>query len=579
MEVVKDSAYWEAQHTALVAAQAALKEEAKAEIATARAETDKARAETDKARAETDKARAETAAGNKEIAARDKQAARCSLRAFRQKWPRLIDNTDTTAHSSPKNHAAADRREHTVDWDSLTVPEAVWSTPAFACVPTMDKYRMQGENSVVNYLVVILDAVIRGLGMEGSLKVLYERVVAGIECDIILAYGSNLIPLGVIEVKKPHGKKDDDKIFAAEKNRVAGQNFNQLRNLSMMAGLQKVYGIITNGNMFMLTSTHPIPKECPSTEKQNIVGTSNISPERVDVSWALGDSDGSSGSSGDADSDRIIHTSQLLDTGIDGATNSENVIKMLVSFVMYSYNQISLVDLKKPIGGELFVRKLVAPANGRPPNDFKHAFTKIQTGKTLNQSDYITPSTKNIYLVRYLGSGGSGDCCFAVSETGKTCCAVKFFTVASESEELAKNELKNWNYVYGGSKLPKCRIGYVAPHQAYLVMPYLSPVIANNRKSLLGDISTALKEFSLKKTNGKRYLHDDVKWRHFGYYKGNLYLMDLEAILEVKDGDDDAEEEEVSKWIRESLKSLEATMAEASANQPASAGSKRKHGN
>jgi hypothetical protein len=469
------------------------------------------------------------------------EKARCSLGVFRQKWIRLCDNSDTPAQSAPENHNPVDREEHGVDWDTQEIPEKVWSTRVFTREQEKEKI-IYSKTDVVNHLVNILEAVIDGLGLRSVLSVMVQRMVAGIECDILLVYGSNLIPLGAIEVNKPHGVEDDNMIFAATANRVAGQNLDQLRNLTIMMGLKKCFGMITTGNLFMLTSTHRIDGRCPSIPTQGQVSQSDISPERV--------VDSSRGT----DRMDVLHTSLLLNPGID-ATHSEHVIKMFVRFVINSYDQISTINFKTPIAGTVYARKLEVPENGGKPTTFVHAFQTIQTAE-INRSDYITPNTSNIFLVRYLGRGSCGDCCFAVSNNGNTCCAVKFYVDKLDSEELAKNELKNWNSVYCGTKLPQCRIGYVADTRAYLAMPYLSPVSREKRKYVLeNEIKVALQDFSRKQENGKRYLHADVKWRHFGYYQNKLYLLDLGYVSEVKNGD-----AKVKALIEASFKSLRTNM-------------------
>jgi hypothetical protein len=262
-----------------------------------------------------------------------------------------------------------------------------------------------------------------------------------------------------------------------------------------------------------------------------------------------------------------LHTSQEFDART--SEHGEDVIKMFVRFVINSYDQIFSMDSTKPMPGTVHARKLVAPQDGSKPTQFVHAFQTIQTAE-MNRSNYITPETSNIFLVRYLGGGSCGDCCFAVSQCGKTCCAVKFYVEKLESEELAKNELKNWNSVYCDTELPECRMGFVALTQAYLVMPYLSPVSTVKRMFVLniGKIKETLEEFSRKQKDGKRYLHRDVKWRHFGYYKEKLYLLDLGRVSEVK-GNADAE---VQTWIEASLESLTKNMGTAEAGTVDAAG-------
>ena len=93
--------------------------------------------------------------------------------------------------------------------------------------------------------------------------------------------------------------------------------------------------------------------------------------------------------------------------------------------------------------------------------------------------------------------------------------------------------------VYGYKTiLPMCHsVGWVQTGVGYLVIPYLHPVEQKDYIRLLeeGHIETVLRKFA---TSG--YLHDDVQWQYFGWWKqpgriDTLFLTDLEEIYEMED--------------------------------------------
>jgi hypothetical protein len=69
------------------------------------------------------------------------------------------------------------------------------------------------------------------------------RMIAGIECDIIIAAKHTMHPLSVTEAKKPHSEPNNKNIFAptmGQTSRTVGQNYDQLHNVKfMMASMSK----------------------------------------------------------------------------------------------------------------------------------------------------------------------------------------------------------------------------------------------------------------------------------------------------------------------------------------------------
>jgi hypothetical protein len=91
-------------------------------------------------------------------------------------------------------------------------------------------------------------------------RVVTNRIVCGVEYDIVLLFQSQLIPFAVIEVKKPGYLEHFAKIIFSSKGAegvkdagmVAGQNSDQLGALEECMGYRSLFGMISNGNNWMI---------------------------------------------------------------------------------------------------------------------------------------------------------------------------------------------------------------------------------------------------------------------------------------------------------------------------------------
>ena len=119
---------------------------------------------------------------------------------------------------------------------------------------------VQSENDVVFYLKGLYNAIIEGLNLQNRLRVVVTQAIAGNECDVIIAAKETMLPLSVSEAKKPHSVENDKLIFALDDEKTSksvGQHFNQMHNLKVMNGFERVYDMISTGTSSMLTSTDP----------------------------------------------------------------------------------------------------------------------------------------------------------------------------------------------------------------------------------------------------------------------------------------------------------------------------------
>jgi hypothetical protein len=112
---------------------------------------------------------------------------------------------------------------------------------------------------IVSQTTKILEVVLYGMGIHDLVSIAMNRIIAGIECDIVLLYGSQRIPCSAIEVKKPGRQRFEEIVFSSSSDDtkdaglVAGQHFDQLCALECM-GYTSLYGMISNGNKWMLTT-------------------------------------------------------------------------------------------------------------------------------------------------------------------------------------------------------------------------------------------------------------------------------------------------------------------------------------
>jgi hypothetical protein len=102
-------------------------------------------------------------------------------------------------------------------------------------------------------------------------------------------------------------------------------------------------------------------------------------------------------------------------------------------------------------------------------------------------------------------------------------------------------------------------------------MPYLRPLEKGERKCLLedGTILGVLEEFAKS-----GYIHNDIKWRHFGSWKSNFFLIDLGDITEEHD------KQRIDDWVHESMAQLQSKVNESALSTPSSkkvSGNKRRY--
>ena len=549
-----------------------------------------------------------------EIAEKDKTIAERSLRRVKTRGFIYVDRTDSKPHCASKTHKKSMLRESKIEVTEF--PDKVWDA-AYMSSTEEKEFSVDSETMVVEQAVRILQALIVGFELTELVHVSTNRVVAGVELDIVLLFGSQRIPFGAIEVKKS-GKEgfDDNIIFQGEDKTGAerlkqagvttGQHLDQLNAISLF-GFQAVYGMITNGNKWMITSATEFTKEGPDRDwdLDKVLRTkepepNDISPEQnflflaespvvlIPISAAppvseeecsqkteesieeessveedMMEEESSVKSELDAveselDSPsadgRVLYASQVVAISKDaeGQVSWENVVQLIAEFLRLACVSFSKIT-PKTVGNSLESCRVLDIT--RPS---RCSFMKKTFSKGVGPGEYLFHGStcKLIYLVASIGRGQHADCCLGLSGDGTSCCAVKFFLKQKENKrspiKLARKELVKWKSVYG-KDLPACRVGKLPNSGGYLCMPYLKPISIDQREEQTGEVKKALKRFA-----ESGYKHNDIKWHHFGWWNNVLYMCDLGDIENMQqDKKDGGEDEWIEKWVNMAMDILE----------------------
>lgn len=484
------------------------------------------------------------------------------LSDLRNRLPFCDDKTDSDAHTDPE-HDARSRKETTLNFDDVqNIPASVWEG-VVNIGSDPNTIPVQSETNVVIYLYNLYRGIIKALDVDSKLQVIVTRIVAGNECDVVLAAKETYQPLSVTEVKKPHSPHNDKSIFclqqnhrrsgrlrSKEKSRTIGQHFDQLHNVQWMNGLTKVYGMISTGNSFMLTCTEPlvadkevvIPTKIFAKEQDNGNREDSDSPNKPNL---FGNVSGRGSAFSPPCEEEELYTSQVVkieETG-DRAVPSRCVLNMLILQVtkaLQSLEELPKSETKLPAAGTLYSRQIDLERDDARTG-YKQSFSKVtlQCGWQECRSQYIDSSVKVVSLIRSAGSGASGDCCLAISKNQDMSCVIKFFQKRKECTLLqqAENEKANWDQAYGKGVF-ETRVVKLGPEKGCLVMPYVD-IAGVSRDECLKNDAALLKEcllrFSRKKGRSEFLLHRDVKWRHVGLLAGNLTLVDLGFVEKTED--------------------------------------------
>jgi len=520
---------------------------------------------------------------------KDKTILNRSLISVLTKFTALVDHTDSTPHF-PEKHTAADVIEEAEINNKMSETVEGWLDDEFWRAPYLaPTHSCDSEGGVQNKVKMLIDAILKGLKLDHIIEVVENRTLAGAECDLLLVYKDNRLPFAVVEVKKPgnshearrdifHGR--DNKVG----NKVSGQVFDQMTAVKLF-GFPKVFGMISTWNHWRLVCSHSLdteqdPKKLTPEAVRNRLsqlageglneapkGDVKTSPDQSSVIFEEGQN---------GEKPRAIYASKIVPDMLSDnealrekvQQSGKEIVQLVTLFVLKaSMTLVDLLDRQHNPWAIAIYRQMPCRVLTPCEDTFAFATVTLEEGVKL---DKYNDKLGHIHIIQHLGSGGNGSCCLGVSKGGRSCCVIKFFhkRKSSTKDEVANEELKNWENVYG-KLLPKCRVLNVT-NGPCLVMPYLHPIPQQGRQELLNDgsIEGALSDFAKS-----GYIHTDIKWRHLGRWvskqgKDIYCFIDLGDVVQAKSSG------EISSWQEKSMKRLTDSVGEvASAATP---GKKRK---
>jgi len=534
----------------------------------------------------------------KELERQKKELDGKSLEALSNYYPILKNRTATSAHYS-KHHKPAELKQYDVEikhkevFDRLqstcTYLSDFWKTPfSTKAVKDLD-VSCDSEIAAQSRVVQLLESVISGLKLNNMIEVVQNRMLAGNECDILLVHRTNRLPFAPIEVKKPGFR---NKVFGEEQskskdpgegqiqtrsrarrkpnescemNLVAGQVLDECLGVKLF-GFSNVYGMLTDWNHWRLSCAREITpmgdtefaklRAFYPTESTQVDRKDSSPPplkfdfsEQEQVQLGEGEVVQASGAKRKRDDQRCLEDDRILyctetvpDTDFDDSSKEgKEIVSFVALFVIRAF--LSVHALQE---GQIDLNNKKLPCRVlSTENKDQFAFGSVTTKSLTWQANFPKRVTK-LSVVHPLGYGDSGECCIAVTGNGSVW-VVKFFRGHKDMDPIKErvgSELQNWNVVYGEKKdLPKCFTMDV-PNGPCLVMPFLKPVLVEERKKLLDEckIKTALKFFA-----SSGFIHCDVQWRHFGWWHNDLLMLDLGNVKRVDD------KSQRQKWIIGSL--------------------------
>ncbi|KAL3937706.1 MAG: hypothetical protein SGARI_002014 [Bacillariaceae sp.] len=158
------------------------------------------------------------------------------------------------------------------------------------------------------------------------------------------------------------------------------------------------------------------------------------------------------------------------------------------------------------------------------------AFKEIEMCDGIAFGSQPTTAHKIMYVIRQLGYGLSGACCFACTEATAAPCVVKFFRKGL-SIDAAQNEANNWQHVY-------------KEYGFNFVQATETPRVLLERQKLVEGEEESLLYRALRHIADKECIHKEVFWHHVGLVdvstenqtaRETAVLCDLQHIVRCED--------------------------------------------
>eukprot|EP00980_Cylindrotheca_fusiformis_P031817 scaffold27033_cov191-Cylindrotheca_fusiformis.AAC.1 len=212
---------------------------------------------------------------------------------------------------------------------------------------------------------------------------------------------------------------------------------------------------------------------------------------------------------------REFFATKTLSFGEDESQNRQ-VFELLAAYVL-----LCVETLKERPADPLDVTKHDVCCLSRVVNVSKRtfAFKPIKLPKGVLFGKQPSAGERIFYVIRQLGYGQTGVCCFACSSSCAPC-VIKFYRDDGDFEE-AKKEANRWQELYGEDLGFNFVEAYEKP-RVLLVLPYLRvPSNFSEREHLVAGEKESLLYKALLQFANKGFIHKEMGWHHVGLVTDN----------------------------------------------------------
>ena len=433
-------------------------------------------------------------------------------------------------------------------------PSRCW----FDCDDETGHVSYASENDVAVLVSGLVKDINKAMGLD--LETVTEIGAFGLRPDVWVVTW-NMIPVGVIEVKKP----EEDEIGSGEsvldEPTVLGELYDFQMQLPNFYGVSPAFGILTTFESWRVCwipqadvdvdkiaetseslpnfeAQFTTPKKNASEKKTSPPG---LTPSKTNpVLHEIADEDEIS-EDGDESSDdhRVLHVSKIYNRADDSHLAMRAIAAALCKMTKAKQNPFN-----DPFD-RLTERMLLRFTKGNSRSIHWCRMGRLEGEGKWNK--YANPK-KYLYAIEDLGRGSDGRVWLTCTSSGAVC--VLKFPIKNKNEELrddVKREMENWKAAYPEFKVfRETWCGRDA-----LRMPHFAVVEPGRRLDVVDSIEATLQDSFAS----KGLVHLDVAWRNIGLYAGggeqHAVVFDLGRVRKATAGDENWVEHAIAKLARE----------------------------
>ena len=416
-----------------------------------------------------------------------------------------------------------------------------------------------------NDVAVLVSGLVKdiGLAMALDLDTFTEVGAFGLRPDVWVVT-CNMIPVGVIEVKKPDEDQKDFGKSILDKPTVLGELYDFQMMLPNFYGMSPAFGILTTFEAWRVcwipqtdVDVDKIAKtpEClPSMVNEFTTPTKSgaakktsppgLTPSKTNpVLHGIEDEDeheeDSEGETADDESSRVLHVSEIYDRAAGNHLAMRAIAAALCKMTKAKQNPFD-----DPFD-KLKERMLLRFTKGNSRSIHWCRMGRLEGNGKWNK--YANPK-KYLYAIEDLGRGSDGRVWLMCTSSGAVC-VLKFpINTMSEFNDVER-ELKNWKKAYPEFESKVLHEKWCG--RDALRMPHFAAVKPDDRSNVLHLVEETLQaNFS---SNG--LVHLDVAWRNIGLYavggEQHAVVFDLGRVRKATASDENWVEHAIAKLERE----------------------------